>query len=86
MARNEGRGKARAHRPADRVEALLEAGHHAAARAEARRVLADGASTDEARARADAALRSLAPERAAAALGAVCVLAAITVGAWLLAH
>ncbi len=83
MARKE---RVRGARSGDRLEVLLDAGDHAAARAEARRVLADAATGGETRARASEALRSIAPERAAGVMGAIALVTAVAVGAWLLGH
>lgn len=67
-----------------RLRALLDAGNHRAARAEARALLA-GAATDEAeRAEAAAVLASLAPDPGVALAGAVGVLLALALGAWTL--
>lgn len=62
---------------ARRIGALLEAGDHRAAAAEARRVLADGASGDDERQAALAALASLRPEPGAVAVGAAGLLFAL---------
>jgi hypothetical protein len=78
MARRE---RARAGR-VEVLRALLDRGDHGGARSEARRVLADGASTPEERAAAGTALRSLRPEPGAVALGAAAVIFAIAVTLW----
>jgi hypothetical protein len=70
---------------ADRVRALLEAGDHAAAAAEARAILADAAAPEPDRAAARAALDGLAPERGALVAGALGVAAAIAIAAWTVA-
>jgi hypothetical protein len=66
------------------IQALLEAGDHAGARAEARRVLADeaAATAPEERAAAVATLRSLRPEPGAVALGLGGALLAVGVALW----
>lgn len=64
---------------AERLRALLDAGDHAAARAEARAVCADAAATDRERAAAEEALASLAPDRGVVAAGAVGVAIALAV-------
>lgn len=63
--------------PARRLEALLEAGDHRAAAAEARRALADAGSDDEERRAARAVLASLRPEPGAVAAGLAGVLVAL---------
>lgn len=68
--------------PARRLEALLEAGDHGAAAAEARRVLADAERGDEERRAARAALASLRPEPGALAAGLGGVLLALAVALW----
>jgi hypothetical protein len=73
------------HRPkatAGRVGALLQAGDHRAARAEARARLADAAASEAERAEAAAALASLAPDRGAVIAGVVGIALAIVVAAW----
>jgi hypothetical protein len=62
---------------AERLQGLLAAGDHAAARAEARAVLADPAAVPEERRAAAAALSSLSPEPGAVAAGAIGVAAAV---------
>ncbi len=62
---------------ADRLRALLDAGDHRAARAEARLVLANPAAAEEERAAASAVLASLAPEPGAVAAGALGVAAGL---------
>jgi hypothetical protein len=64
---------------AERIDALLDAGDHAAARAEARAVLADAGAPERERAAAAEALASLAPDRGvvAAGLAGVAVAAAV---------
>ncbi|HET8538236.1 MAG TPA: hypothetical protein VFL83_00045 [Anaeromyxobacter sp.] len=71
-------------RPAERLQALLDAGDHGAGRAEARAILADPDAPERARAAAADALASLAPDRGVVAAGALGVAAAIAVAAWLL--
>jgi hypothetical protein len=68
-------------RPArvDRIRALVEAGDHGAARAEARAVLADAGAPPEERAGAAGVLASLAPERGALVAGAVGAAAAVAI-------
>jgi len=70
----------RKERRAPRVEgirALLEAGDHRAAGDAARALAADGSAPDDERAAAAAVLASLAPDRAAVAVGVLGVLAAL---------
>lgn len=62
---------------ARRIGALLEAGDHRAAAAEAMRVLADRASGEDERRAAGAALSSLRPEPGAVAVGVAGVLLAM---------
>ncbi len=62
---------------AERLRALVEAGDHGAARAEARAVLADGGAPPEERAAAGEVLSSLAPDRGALVAGAVGAAAAV---------
>jgi hypothetical protein len=76
MARKERKGAG-----ADRLQALLDAGDHRAARAEALAVLREGAGDPE-RQRAPAVLASLSPDRSAVVAGALGVAAAIAVAAW----
>jgi hypothetical protein len=64
---------------AERLRTLLEAGDHAAARAEARAVLADAAASPEDRQAAAAALSSLSPEPGAVLAGALGVAAAAAI-------
>ncbi len=64
---------------AERLRALLDAGDHAAARAEARAVLADEAASPDERRAAAAAFESLSPEPGAVAAGAIGVAAALAV-------
>jgi hypothetical protein len=78
MARKERRSGA------DRLRALLEAGDHRGARAEARARLSDPASAEADRAEAAAVLASLAPERGAVVAGAIGVAAAVAISAWTL--
>jgi hypothetical protein len=63
----------------ERLRALLEAGDHAAAREEARSVLADDGAAAGEREAAAAALASLGPEPAAAAAGALGLAAALAI-------
>lgn len=83
MARKE---RVKAGAGAGRLEGLLAVGDHRGARAEAARLAADPAATEEDRARAAEALRSLAPERGALVFGAGSVAVAIGIAAWLLGH
>jgi hypothetical protein len=69
---------------AERIRVLLDAGDHAAARAEARAVLADPGAPDRERAAAGDALASLAPDRGVAAAGAIGAAVAIAIAAGLL--
>lgn len=68
----------------DRIGALLEAGDHRAARAAANAVLADPSSAPEARAAAEEALASLAPERGALLAGGIGLVAAVALSAFVL--
>lgn len=63
----------------ERIQALLEAGDHRAAGAEARALAADASAPEEERAAARAVLVSLAPDRGVLAAAAVAVLAAVVV-------
>ena len=67
---------------AGRLRALLDAGDHRAARAEAMAVLEDRASGDEARAEASAVLASLAPDRGVVAAGIVAAAVAVILAVW----
>lgn len=69
---------------AERIRTLLEGGDHAAARAEARAVLADAEAPDRERAAAVEALASLAPDRGVLAAGAVGLAVAVAVAAGVL--
>jgi hypothetical protein len=69
---------------AERLDALLDAGDHAAARAEARALLVDPAATDRERDAARDALASLAPDRGVVAAGALGIAAAIAIVAGVL--
>jgi len=71
--------KERRSQRAERIRALVEAGDHGAARAEARSVLADAAAPGEERDAAVETLASLAPDRGAVLAGAVGIAAAIAV-------
>lgn len=62
---------------AERIRELLAAGDHGAARAAARAIRDDPSAGDAARAAAEEALASLAPERGAAIAGAIGAAAAI---------
>jgi hypothetical protein len=78
-------GRSRGERgQADRLEALLELGDHAAARAEAARLLADPGSSEAARLAAREASARLAPERGAVLAGAAGVAVAAALAAWTL--
>jgi hypothetical protein len=72
-------------RPAGgRLQALLDAGDHRAARADAKALLADPATPEAERAEAAAVLASLAPDRGVALAGAVGVAVALALAAWTL--
>lgn len=77
--RKERRGPAGA-----RLKALLDAGDHGAAAAEARAILEDAAAGEADRADAAEVLASLAPDRGVAIAGAIAVAAAVALGAWTL--
>jgi hypothetical protein len=77
MARKE----RRAPGPA-RLQALLDAGDHRTARAEATARLRDASAPDAEKAQAAAVLASLAPERGAVVAGALGVAAAVAIAAW----
>jgi hypothetical protein len=79
MARKERRGGG-----GERLRALLQAGDHRAARAEARARLSDPAAPDADRAEVSAVLASLGPERGAVVAGALGVAAAVAISAWTL--
>jgi hypothetical protein len=66
---------------AERIQGLVEAGDHGAARAEARAVLADPGAPERERAAAAEALASLAPDRGVVAAGAIGVAVALAVAA-----
>jgi len=65
-----------------RLRALLEAGDHRRARAEAQARLADPAVAEAERTEAAAVLSSLAPERGAVIAGAIGAAAAAAITAW----
>lgn len=67
-----------------RLRALLEAGHHRTARAEAKALLSDPAATEAERAEAAAVLASLAPDRGVVLAGAAGVAVALALAAWTL--
>jgi hypothetical protein len=67
-----------------RLTALLDAGDHAAAGAQARGVVADPAAGEAEKAEAAAVLASLAPDRGVALTGAAGVVIALVIGAWTL--
>ena len=69
----------------ERLEALVEAGDHAAARAEARRLVVDPAAPAADREAAAGLLRSLQPEGGAVGVGLAGLTLASAVAAWLLA-
>lgn len=69
---------------AERIRVLLDSGDHAAARKEARVVLADAAAPAEEREAAGAALSSLSPDPGAVWAGAVGVAVALAIGAFVL--
>jgi hypothetical protein len=77
MARKERRSPG-----SERLRALLEAGDHRTAGAEARARLADASASDVEKAEAAAVLASLAPDRGAVVAGALGVATAIAVAAW----
>jgi hypothetical protein len=77
MARKERRAAA-----AGRLRALLEAGDHRTARAEARARLEDPGAADADRAEAAEVLASLAPERGAVVAGILGAAAAVAIAAW----
>jgi hypothetical protein len=79
MARKDRRNPAGA-----RLRALLEAGDHRTARAEARARLADPAASESDRAEAVQVLASLAPDRAVVVAGAVGVAVAVALALWTL--
>jgi plasmid stability protein len=68
----------------DRLRALLDAGDHRSAAAEARALLADAASGEAERAEAAAVLASLAPDRGVALAGAAGLACALALVAWTL--
>jgi len=81
MARKEkSRGKP------ERLAALVAAGDHGGARAEARATLEDAAATEADRAAAARLLASLRPERAAAISAAVAAAVAVAIAIWSLAR
>lgn len=69
----------------ERLDALVAAGDHAAARAEARRVAADPAASQAEREAAAGLLRSLRPDGGAVGVGLAGLTLASAVLAWLLA-
>jgi hypothetical protein len=66
---------------AERIQALLDAGDHRRARAEARVVLGDAAASELERRAAAEAPASLAPDRGVVAAGAVGVAVAVAIAA-----
>jgi hypothetical protein len=68
----------------ERLDGLVEAGDHAAARAEARRVAGDPAASEEDRQAAAGLLRSLQPDGGAVGVGLSGLALALAVTAWLL--
>jgi DNA-binding LacI/PurR family transcriptional regulator len=76
--------KDKARGRAGRLEALLAAGDHGGARAEARALLADPEASGEEREAAAHLLASLRPEPAALACAAVSVALAVALAAWTL--
>jgi hypothetical protein len=66
----------------ERLEALVRAGDHGGARAEARLVLANAEASEPERAAASRVLASLAPDRGVVAAGALGVAIAIAVLVW----
>jgi hypothetical protein len=64
---------------AERIRALLEAGDHAGARADAQAVLADAAAPEDERKAAADILSSLAPDRGVLAAGLLGVATAVVV-------
>ena len=67
-----------------KLQALLEAGDHRAARAEALARLADPAATEAERAEASAVLASLAPDRGVLVAGLIAVAVAVALTVWTL--
>lgn len=63
----------------ERIRALIDAGNHAAAGAEARALVEDAGASEEERAAGAALLASLAPDRGVVAAGAVGVAIALVV-------
>jgi len=68
----------------ERLDALVEAGDHAAARSGARRLAADPAATQADREAAAGLLRSLQPDGGAVGVGLAGLALASAVAAWLL--
>jgi hypothetical protein len=66
----------------ERLRALLQAGDHRTARAEARARLADPSVPEVERAEAEAVLASLAPDRGAVLAGAIGVALSVAVALW----
>jgi hypothetical protein len=79
MSRKERRGPR-----AERIRTLLQAGDHAAARAEARATLHDPTASEPERTAASQALASLAPERGAVVAGVLGVAGALALSAFVL--
>jgi hypothetical protein len=79
MARKDRKGAT-----AGRLRALLEAGDHRTAAAEARALLADAAADDAIRADAAAVLASLAPDRGVFLAGAAGAVVAVALAVWTL--
>jgi hypothetical protein len=77
MARKERRAPG-----SERLRALLQAGDHRTARAEARARLSDPSTPEAERAEAAAVLASLAPERGAVLAGAAGVALSVAVALW----
>ncbi|HET9553616.1 MAG TPA: hypothetical protein VFP50_11675 [Anaeromyxobacteraceae bacterium] len=71
---------------AGRLAALLDAGDHAEARAEAERILASAGATEAERKAAAELVASLRPEPAAVVVGLAGVATAAAIVAWLLAR
>lgn len=82
MAKRE--GKERRSPAGARLTALLEAGDHRAAAAEARAILDDPAAAEPDRAEAARVLGSLAPDRGVAIAGAIATALAVALVAWTL--
>jgi hypothetical protein len=71
---------------AERLAALLQAGDHGAARRLAARIVADPAANAEDREAAGETLARTAPDAAVVIAGALGIVAAVGVAAWVLLH